>query len=188
MRVSASTFLSMTRIDWPGGAEAFEAAPDLVADQRRQAFGRFVEDEQPRVGHQRPADRQHLLLAAGEQVRHDAGALGEPRKQRKDFVERPRIGGGGAVSGGGDQVFARGEIGKNLAAFGHQADAELGDAVGRQLADVLAVEPDRARRAGVSPMIERTVVVLPMPLRPISETISPGAMVSEIPNSTRLRP
>ncbi len=29
-------------------------------------------------------------------------------------------------------------------------------------------------RAGVSPMIERTVVVLPMPLRPISVTISPG--------------
>ena len=42
--------------------------------------------------------------------------------------------------------------------------------------------------AGVSPMIERTVVVLPMPLRPISVTISPGAMASEMPNSTWLRP
>ena len=30
--------------------------------------------------------------------------------------------------------------------------------------------------AGVSPMIERTVVVLPMPLRPMSVTISPGAI------------
>ena len=43
-------------------------------------------------------------------------------------------------------------------------------------------------RAGVSPMIERTVVVLPMPLRPMSVTISPGAMASETPNSTWLRP
>ncbi len=43
-------------------------------------------------------------------------------------------------------------------------------------------------RAGVSPMIERTVVVLPMPLRPISVTISPGAMDSDMPNSTWLRP
>ena len=41
--------------------------------------------------------------------------------------------------------------------------------------------------AGVSPMIERTVVVLPMPLRPISVTISPGAMASDMPNSTWLQ-
>ena len=37
-------------------------------------------------------------------------------------------------------------------------------------------------------MIERTVVVLPMPLRPISVTISPAAIASEMPNSTWLRP
>jgi hypothetical protein len=37
-------------------------------------------------------------------------------------------------------------------------------------------------------MIERTVVVLPMPLRPSSDTISPAATASEIPNSTRLAP
>ncbi len=42
--------------------------------------------------------------------------------------------------------------------------------------------------AGVRPMIERTVVVLPMPLRPMRVTISPGAMLSEIPNSTWLSP
>ena len=43
-------------------------------------------------------------------------------------------------------------------------------------------------RAGVSPMIERMVVVLPMPLRPISATISPGWIDSDMPNSTWLRP
>ena len=37
-------------------------------------------------------------------------------------------------------------------------------------------------------MIERTVVVLPMPLRPISVTISPGAMDNDMPNSTWLSP
>ena len=37
-------------------------------------------------------------------------------------------------------------------------------------------------------MIERTVVVLPMPLRPISVTISPAVMANETPNSTWLRP
>ena len=48
--------------------------PDLLAHDRRQALGRLVEDQQPRVGHQRPADRQHLLLAARER----AGGLGAP--------------------------------------------------------------------------------------------------------------
>src|SRR6185437_6103998 len=43
-------------------------------------------------------------------------------------------------------------------------------------------------RAGVRPMMERTVVVLPMPLRPISVTISPEATVSVRPNRTWLRP
>ena len=37
-------------------------------------------------------------------------------------------------------------------------------------------------------MIERTVVVLPMPLRPISVTISPGSITSDMPNSTWLKP
>jgi len=36
--------------------------------------------------------------------------------------------------------------------------------------------------------IERTVVVLPMPLRPISVTISPGAIAKDTPNSTWLSP
>ena len=43
-------------------------------------------------------------------------------------------------------------------------------------------------RAGVRPMMERMVVVLPMPLRPISATISPDRTDSDRPNSTWLRP
>jgi hypothetical protein len=40
----------------------------------------------------------------------------------------------------------------------------------------------------VSASTERTVVVLPMPLRPISVTTSRGAIESETPNSTWLNP
>src|SRR5450759_772968 len=43
-------------------------------------------------------------------------------------------------------------------------------------------------RAGVIPMMERMVVVLPMPLRPIMATISPDLTCSDRPNSTWLRP
>ena len=39
---------------------------DLLDDDRREALGRLVEQQQPRAGAQDAADRQHLLLAAGE--------------------------------------------------------------------------------------------------------------------------
>ena len=58
-----------------------QALPDFLPDQRRQTFGRLVENEQPRIGHQRAADRQHLLLAAGQQIAHLVGAFREARKQ-----------------------------------------------------------------------------------------------------------
>ena len=44
----------------------------------------------------------------------------------------------------GDEIFARGEIGKDLPPFGHQSEAELGDAISRKLADFAAGEADRA--------------------------------------------
>ena len=37
----------------------------------------------------------------------------------------------------------------------------------------------------ISPMIVRTVVVLPMPLRPISDTTCPASAARSMPNSTR---
>src|SRR3954468_11234518 len=42
------------------GAQAGEALPDLLAHQRRQAFGGLIEDQEVRIGHERPADREHL--------------------------------------------------------------------------------------------------------------------------------
>ena len=44
----------------------------------------------------------------------------------------------------------------------------------------------RPRRAGSSPMIVRTVVLLPMPLRPISETTSCAPTDSVMPDRTWL--
>src|SRR5438093_3510065 len=45
-------------------ANVADHPPDVAADEWRQPLGRLVEDDQLRVGHQGPADRQHLLLAA----------------------------------------------------------------------------------------------------------------------------
>jgi hypothetical protein len=70
--------------------------------------------------------------------------------------------------------FRARQVRKDLAAFRHQADAEFCDFVRRQAAHFLAREADRARARRRQPMMERMVVVLPMPLRPIRATISPA--------------
>ena len=68
-----------------------EAAPDLLADERREALGRFVQDQQARVGRQRAADREHLLLAAGELATHVVGANRERREDGEQALDAPRL-------------------------------------------------------------------------------------------------
>src|SRR5258708_25666570 len=113
-----------------------DRAVDLGADERREAFGGLVEDQEARVGHQRAADGEHLLLAAGELVAVVAMAGLELREERIYALERPRA----APPGGGDEVFAGVEVGEYLAAFRHHADAPLRDAVGWQAADPPAIK------------------------------------------------
>ena len=48
---------------------------DVADDDRREAEADLVAQEQARVGHQRAADRGHLLLAAGERRRRRASPL-----------------------------------------------------------------------------------------------------------------
>src|SRR3954462_1786140 len=72
------------------GLELGNRAIDLLANERCQAFGRFVEDQEARVGHERAADREHLLLAARELVTVVRLPLAELRKERENALERPR--------------------------------------------------------------------------------------------------
>ena len=51
----------------------FDDVEDLLDDDRCQAQGRLVQQQQLGLAHQRPADGEHLLLAAG----HGAAALAE---------------------------------------------------------------------------------------------------------------
>src|SRR5215207_3309415 len=123
--------------------EALQAGPDLGPDERRQALRRLVEDEELRVRHQGPADRQHLLLAAGELRAEVVAALLEPREELVDALERPawrtRAGGGRR-----DEVLVHGERRKYLPALGHEADAALGDPVWREPGERAALEDDLA--------------------------------------------
>ena len=60
--------------------QPLDGAADLGDDQRRQPFRRFVEQKHLGIAHQRAADRQHLLLAAGQRAAALAHALPEPRE------------------------------------------------------------------------------------------------------------
>src|SRR5256885_10888654 len=50
----------------PAALEGGDVLRERAHDHRREALRRLVQQEEPRAGHQRPRDRQHLLLAAGE--------------------------------------------------------------------------------------------------------------------------
>src|SRR5437870_3395864 len=60
-----------------GGSPPMELADlleELGDDDRGEAEGELVDDEQPRLGHERHREREHLLLAAAEV----AGTLPDP--------------------------------------------------------------------------------------------------------------
>jgi hypothetical protein len=56
-------------------------------DEGRQAERGLVEKEQPRPAHERPGDRQHLLLTAGKRTSVLRDPLLQPRKNRKRILD-----------------------------------------------------------------------------------------------------
>ena len=110
-------------------------------------------------------------------------ALGEAGEERLDAGLRPAAG-----AGGGGEVLLDGQGREAAAALGDEADAEAGDAVDGEAAGRLAGEGDRALARAEQREMVRTVVVLPMPLRPISATTSPSAMSRSTPKSAWLAP
>ena len=96
-------------------------------------------------GHERAAERQHLLLATGQVAGHLARARPEDREQLLHFgarrldpvwvlPDRPRR---------QPQVLGHRQRGEHALAAGHQRDAAMRRDVGRQLGDVLVLERDR---------------------------------------------
>ncbi len=121
-----------------------QAVPDLLANQRREAFGGFIQNQEFRIGHQRAADRQHLLLAARQCHAHIVAALGETWKQRMDLFDGPGIGIACPIARGCHQIFVDRQIRKNLPPFRHQADTELCDFIRWLATHLLPTETDSA--------------------------------------------
>ena len=56
----------------------------------REPEARLVEHQQPRLAHQRAAERQHLPFAARKRAGELMAPLGKPGKQRVDPLEQGR--------------------------------------------------------------------------------------------------
>ena len=69
------------------GIDLLDDGENLLDDDRREAEGRLIKQEQRRAGHDRAGNRQHLLFAAGQRAARLVAALGEDGEQIKDVVE-----------------------------------------------------------------------------------------------------
>ena len=93
-----------------------------MADDRGQPFGRLVEDQQPRICHQRPPDSQHLLFAARQVTAGMVQSFAKPREQLQHGVQCPAQAAIDTRTVEGIQILGNAEIGENLPAFRHQPD------------------------------------------------------------------
>ena len=67
-------------------AKIVDGAADVLDDRGLDAFGRLVENQQARAHDQRAADRELLLLAAGEIAAAPPQHRFQHREQREDLV------------------------------------------------------------------------------------------------------
>ena len=126
------------------GVQALDDLRDLVDEDGRQTERRFVEQHEPGPQHQRPADGQHLLLAAGQETGRQLALTG---KDREVAVDQFQVGADlavGAGIGAHAQVLVDGEERKHLPALRHMADAEPRHPVRVESGDVVASEVDAA--------------------------------------------
>src|SRR4051812_47338531 len=128
--------------------EPLERLDQHLDDRRREPLGRLVHDQEPRVGEQRAADREHLLLAAGELHPAVPAPLGQTWEQLVHGIRRPAL--IAAPRRRHPQVLVDGQRREQPPPLRHVADASAGHLVGRAPDQLLPVEldgPGRVRRA-----------------------------------------
>ncbi len=134
----------------PFALKRLQHLDDFLHDHGRQSLGWLVEQEKRGVEEQRPRNRQHLLLPAGELEAEVALAGAQGREQCEDPLERPAsrlpiaavIMAAGAREHG--EVLSHGQAGKDAALLRHEAEPKASDAIGRQRADIAIAKLDPA--------------------------------------------
>src|SRR6516162_1643460 len=119
--------------------DATQRQQQLLDQDRGESLERLVEQHDARIEDQGAADREHLLLAAGELVAEIAAAFFKPRKQLVD----PRLG-PWTGPGHGGEILLDGERFEDVALLRHPADAGKRALVRAQRRDVATIEADAA--------------------------------------------
>src|SRR6186713_951536 len=128
-----------------GLRDAGDEIADLLHDQRRETFGRLVDHDEIRIAHQRPAGREHLLLAARQHARRRIGTRGEIG-EHVEHVLKPPLAGTARVLDAEQEVLAHRQAREDVAMLRHIAEPETCDLVAGKADDILALEADRAYR------------------------------------------
>ncbi len=126
-------------------AQHADGIADLLHDDRRQALGRLVEQQQLGAGAQDAGDGQHLLLAARQLGALAGRALLQVGKQLVDLVQRQPA---ALDLRRQHQVLPHVEAGEDAALLGAIGDALPRDAVGLEPDELAPVERDRALALG----------------------------------------
>src|SRR5207237_2220834 len=122
--------------------DVLDRLEDLLDEDRREAERRLVEQQHPRLGHERAPDREHLLLAAGERSAELRGPFLEAREEREDTVDIRLDLGVAPAEGAHLEVLENGQPREDAAAFRSVPDAALDEHVGGRLRDVIALADD----------------------------------------------
>src|SRR5206468_8296177 len=127
------------------GVDPGDDLEDLVDDLRRQAERGLVEQQEARHRHQRPPDRDHLLLAARERAGELSPALAQDGESGEDALEA--LGAPRACRG---RVAADLEVlldrhrREEAAAFGDERDPAAAELVRGDRRQIALVEPHAA--------------------------------------------
>ena len=118
---------------------------------------RLVEQQQPRLRHQRAAERQHLAFAAGQRLRLLLAALGEARETMIDLLQALfHVGPVAAPAIGAEhQIVDDRHVAEQFASLGHQAEAAFDPLLDIQAPDIDAIIDDFAARARAAPQRRR---------------------------------
>ncbi len=129
----------------PGFRKIENDVEDLVDDFRCKAKRRFVQHQQLRFGHQRPADGEHLLLAARHPACHTVAAFLQDREKFEHLVAKGFEAPAAASDMGCNEIFLDRQPLENLPAFRAMRETHAHDLFRPCAGNILAVELDRSR-------------------------------------------